>query len=270
MLDDLGWKKINSDEYVAQEKKTLDKSILDKETEIKKLEGQEIESEDNEKNGEEDSSDNIENSANGEAIAKLNMELNSLKQKVEFLSEYNMQAFLRKKDGKLLDLSITTVNNEDNVKVVNKIKSQWNDLGVFTKLEIVEAKDIDKNVIKPRAYDCLLYGEIIGADPDPYPFWHSSQNKYPSLNLAVFSNVEVDKLLEEARQTSDMQKRNDKYIHFQNILVKEQPAIFLYSPVYSYILSKKVNGFETTKIYLPRDRFSDIEDWYLETERVWK
>ncbi len=270
MLDDLGWKKINSDEYVAQEKETLDKSILDKETEIKKLEGQEIESEDNEKNGEEDSSDNIENSANGEAIAKLNMELNSLKQKVEFLSEYNMQAFLRKKDGKLLDLSITTVNNEDNVKVVNKIKSQWNDLGVFTKLEIVEAKDIDKNVIKPRAYDCLLYGEIIGADPDPYPFWHSSQNKYPSLNLAVFSNVEVDKLLEEARQTSDMQKRNDKYIHFQNILVKEQPAIFLYSPVYSYILSKKVNGFETTKIYLPRDRFSDIEDWYLETERVWK
>ncbi len=275
MLDDLGWEKINSDEYIFQEKEKLDKSILDKETEIKKLEGA-----DN-KEGEGGQESEIKpaqtdlpaqagNSANGEAIAKLNMELNSLKQKEEFLSEYNMQAFLRKKDGKLLELSLTTVNNEDNVKVANKIKSQWNDLGVFTKLEIIEAKDIDKNVIKPRAYDCLLYGEIIGADPDPYPFWHSSQNKYPGLNLAVFSNAEVDKLLEEARQTSDMQKRNDKYIHFQNILVKEQPAIFLYSPVYSYVLSKKVKGFETAKIYLPRDRFSDIEDWYVATERAWK
>lgn len=267
MLDELGWEKINSDEYVVLEKEKLDKSILDKEAEIKKLEG-----EDNKKSGQESEIKpaQTENSANGEAIAKLNMKFNSLKQKEEFLSEYNMQAFLRKKDGKLLELSLTTVNNEDNIKVANKIKSQWKDLGVFTKLEIIEAKDIDKNVIKPRAYECLLYGEIIGADPDPYPFWHSSQNKYPGLNLAIFSNAEVDKLLEEARQTNDMQKRNDKYIHFQNILVKEQPAIFLYSPVYSYVLNKKVKGFNTTKIYLPRDRFSDIEDWYVATERAWK
>lgn len=272
MLDDLGWEKINSDEFFVQEKEKLDKSILDKEAEIKKTEEKYNQATaDNLKNSEiilpvlPAQAEKIE-----EEIVKLNMYLNSLKQKEEFLKEYNTQPFLRKKDGKLFELSLTTVNNEDNIKVANQIKSQWNDLGVFTKLEFIEAKDIDKNIIKSRAYDCLLYGEIIGADPDPYPFWHSSQNKYPGLNLAVFSNAEVDKLLEEARQTNDMQKRNDKYIHFQNILVKEQPAIFLYSPVYSYILSKKVKGFATTKIYLPRDRFSDIEDWYVDTERAWK
>ncbi|MFH1030302.1 MAG: ABC transporter substrate-binding protein [bacterium] len=254
LLDEAGWEKINSDDFIKSEKERLEKELNGKNEEIKKL-GEE---------GEEEEKENTKTS-----IEKMEQEINDINHKLESLAKYGMQTFLRKKSGKLLELALTTVNSGDSVRVAESIKDYWEDIGLFTDLRIEEPQDIEKNVIKTREYDCLLYGEIIGADPDPYPFWHSSQNKYPGLNLAIFSNEEVDKLLEEARTTNDEQKRKDKYVHFQNILVQELPAIFLYSPTYSYILSSKVEGFSISKIYLPCDRFTNIEDWYVEKKQTW-
>ncbi|MFH0854075.1 MAG: peptide ABC transporter substrate-binding protein [bacterium] len=252
LLDDSGWEKINPDDYIKSEKEKFEKEILEKNNKIQETEKKEGE----------DNSESAE-------IEKLKHEIIETKEKIENLSEYGMQTFLRKKDGKILTLTLTTVNSESTVKVGESIRNHWKNIGVFTKIHIVEPENLEKDVIKTREYDCLLYGEIVGADPDPYPFWHSSQNQYPGLNLAIFSNKEVDKLLEEARKTNDEKKRGDKYVHFQNILVQEIPAIFLYSPIYSYILSNKVEGFSVSKIFLPYNRFSNIEDWYVETKRSW-
>lgn len=251
ILDDLGWAKINSDELIKNKKTELEKIKKEKEGFLAKLKEEKKEDTDSE-------------------AEKLQEEIDSLNQQESSLPEYDEQTFYRQKNNNLLALNLTTVNTENNFKVAESIKNYWKDLGVRTKLNIVEPKDIVADVIKTRNYDCLLYGEIIGADPDPYPFWHSSQNHYPGLNLAIFSDKEVDKLLEEARQTNDQQIRKDKYVHFQNILTKELPAIFLYSPTYSYILNKKIQGFDITNIYLPRDRFANVEDWYIKTRYTWK
>lgn len=255
LLDEAGWEKISSDDFIKSEKEKLEKEIEAENEKIKKLA---------EKEGGEDN-----NEESAAAIEESRKKIEETASKIESLLKYGMQTFLRKKDGKLIALTFTTVNSGDSLKVANSVINYWNDIGVFTELNIIEPQDMDKTVIKTREYDCLLYGEIIGADPDPYPFWHSSQNQYPGLNLAIFTNEEVDKLLEEARTTNDEKRRQDKYVHFQNILVQEIPAIFLYSPTYSYILNSKVQGFAISKIYLPRDRFSNIEDWYLETRQAW-
>ncbi|MFC1613629.1 ABC transporter substrate-binding protein, partial [Patescibacteria group bacterium] len=249
LLDDMEWGKISSEEIIKIEKEKIDKEI---EAQHKKLEGIKKEEEGSEEN-----------------IIHINGLIDELKQQIDNLSEYNLQTFYRKKDDKVLTLNLTTVNNENNLKVSNGVIKYWKDLGILTKLTIIEPVDVEKEILKTRNYDCLLYGEIMGSDPDPYPFWHSSQNQYPGLNLSVFSNKEVDKLLEEARQTNDLQKRKDKYVHFQNIIVKELPAIFLYSPTHTYILSSEVKGFDISRIYLPQDRFNNIEEWYTETKRVW-
>lgn len=253
LLDDLKWNKIDADEFIKQEKEKQEKEISEKEKKLQEY-GKEEDSE--------------EKTANMEALSKEIEELKSALNNA--IDEYKLQTFYRQKDGNLLKLNLTTVNNEDNIKIANSIKEYWKNIGVFTKLNIVPAADLGKNIIAPRDYDCLLYGEILGADPDPYPFWHSSQNKHPGLNLAIFSNKEVDKLLEEARQTNDENKRKDKYVHFQNILAQEIPAIFLYSPTYSYILNKKIKDFNITKIYLPHDRFSNIQEWYTNKKIVWR
>lgn len=176
---------------------------------------------------------------------------------------------VRQKDGVELALSLSTIDQEEYVTTVELIKKYWEAVGVRVELKIYSTKDIQKKVIAPRQYEALLFGEIVGADPDPYPFWHSSQNRDPGLNLAVFFNKQVDQLLEEARQTDDSEQRRLKYLHFQNILADELPAIFLYNPTYTYPVHDKVKGMEGGTINILSDRFSTVSQWYIETSRNW-
>ncbi len=110
----------------------------------------------------------------------------------------------------------------------------------------------------------------MGIDPDPFSFWHSSQKKDPGLNLALYDNKNADKLLEEARQTLAADIRAQKYVLFQNLILEDMPAIFLYSPAYLYPVHKNIKGVKEGKIADPSWRFADIEEWYIETKRVWK
>jgi peptide/nickel transport system substrate-binding protein len=65
----------------------------------------------------------------------------------------------------------------------------------------------------------------IPPDPDQYPFWHSTQTQ---TNITGFSNVKIDKLLEDARQEIDTEKRKTIYADFQRRITDEAPAVFLY------------------------------------------
>ena len=128
---------------------------------------------------------------------------------------------------------------------------------------------LEKDFIKPRDYESLLFGEVLGAIPDPFPFWHSSQKKDPGLNLALYENKKADGYLEEARESSDPQIQRENYEEFQDILIADSPAIFLYSPDYLYLVKRKIKGIETKIITDPSKRFSEIGNWYIETKRVW-
>jgi peptide/nickel transport system substrate-binding protein len=151
-----------------------------------------------------------------------------------------------------------------------EIQECWQSLGIKVELEIIPKNEIQKETIKPRAYQILLYGVISGFDPDPYSFWHSSQREVPGLNLAGFANRDADHLLEQARQTNDKEKRKELYITFQDIIAEELPVIFLYSPTHSYLVDKKIKGIDIKQISIPSDRFANIEEWYIKTKRRWK
>lgn len=169
-----------------------------------------------------------------------------------------------------LEITLTTVDAKENIAVAQAVKQYWEGLGVKTELEIVPASRIQKDKIRSRDYDALLYGEIMGPDPDPFPFWHSSQNDAAGLNLAVFSNRRADELLEKARVATKTEDREADYKEFQDILAEEVPAILLYSPTYTYVVGRKVMGIEPTTIFTPADRFDDIATWYINTKRIWK
>lgn len=173
---------------------------------------------------------------------------------------------VRVKDGKELALAISTIDQPEYLKTIEIIRESWKELGVRLDVKTYSNDDILRDVIKPRNYEAILFGEIVGFDPDPYPFWHSSQSKDPGLNLAVFYNRDVDQLLEEARQTNDEEQRRLKYLHFGNILADALPAIFLYNPSYTYAVHKKVKGIdENLYISEPSDRFRSISKWYIKT-----
>ncbi|MDD4272031.1 MAG: ABC transporter substrate-binding protein [Patescibacteria group bacterium] len=177
----------------------------------------------------------------------------------------------RVKDNNYLVIKLTTVDNQEYGQAAELIAKFWNDVNVKTEINLVPANQIQVDVIKSRAFDALIYGEITGADPDPYALWHSSQIGQSGLNIADYANKEVDKLLEDGRLTLDIKARQEKYKKFQEIIAEDEPAIFLYSPNYTYVQSKKIKGFNVKSIISPSDRFDDIARWYINTGKkiIW-
>lgn len=206
----------------------------------------------------------------GEIIKKAQSDLESLeteskerKKAEEILSLGEGQ--WRKKDDNYLIIHLSTVDRPENNNVVNAIKNYWEELGVKTVINLVPATQIQQEVIQPRKFDVLFYGQVLGSDPDPYAFWHSSQASADGFNIANFQNKEVDKLLEDARLITDQKIRKEKYKEFQKIISEEEPAIFLYSPIYTYPQSRKLKNFNSQLIFSPHDRFNNISEWYIET-----
>lgn len=168
-----------------------------------------------------------------------------------------------------LKISLITVKDPILEKVANLLKSQWEKLGIEVQIEVVELSQLREKFIKPRNYEALLFGQVLGIIPDPFPFWHSSQINDPGLNLAKYQNKKADRLLEKARITMEKEEREDFLTALQNILIEDAPAIFLYSQDYIYLVPKKIKGIKTNLIVDPSKRFSGIENWYIKTKRIW-
>ncbi len=177
---------------------------------------------------------------------------------------------VREKDDELLYFNLSTSNIEELKQVAKIIEEDWQKIGVVVDLKFFEASDLSQSVIRPRNYDSLLFGEIVGKDIDFYAFWHSSQRNDPGLNIAQYANITTDGILEKARQIQDRDERIEKYLDFQNELVKDVPAIFLFTPDFLYFSPKNISDLNLNNIVEPNDRFNEVYKWYISSDRVWK
>ena len=169
-----------------------------------------------------------------------------------------------------LEISISTLNSPNLVKTAELIKEDWEELGAKVDIKQFEFGDLQQNIIRPRKFEALLYGEVVGRDMDLFAFWHSSQRNDPGLNISMYANSKVDTILESARKTMDPKKRISDYISFETEIQKDIPAIFLYSPEFIYIVPNKVYGLSIQTVAMPFERFLNINNWYIETNNLWK
>lgn len=188
----------------------------------------------------------------------------------ETRNKLNEVCFETPKEVIPLKFSLATVNQPRLVAIANLLKEQWQALGAEIEIKTYDISTLEREIIKPRNYQALLFGQVLGMIPDPLPFWHSSQKKDPGLNLALYENEEVDAILEDIRKKLDEKERKELLEKFQEILIAEAPAVFLYNPDYFYFVSKEIKGVETKIISESSQRFSDIENWYIRTKRSWK
>jgi len=116
----------------------------------------------------------------------------------------------------------------DNLTLADGIKDNLDAAGVKTQVEVLTGN-------LPVDYDIFLAQLILSKDPDQYFFWHSTQIQG---NITHYTNVRIDKLLEDARNTFNIANRKAFYSDFQKILVDDMPAYFLYHP-YMYTIERK-------------------------------
>ncbi len=177
---------------------------------------------------------------------------------------------LRSKNKQGLTFDITTVDEPTYVAAANMLAEAWKGLGATVGVKTVAADRIQKDVVRPRAYDALVFGQITNADADPYSFWHSSQQRDPGLALAVGFLKKVDQDLETAQKATTMDAHNAALRDFQTVIADEVPAIILDQSVYLYAHVSSLRGFPSDQIVSAANRFDGIASWYVKTKLSWK
>lgn len=180
------------------------------------------------------------------------------------------------KDGRPLAVAVTTSSGRDEYKkIVDALKRQWSKLGVDVQLREIDTSSTTtsfvQSVLQPRDYDALLYELELGADPDVFAYWHSSQASASGYNFANYSNRTVDNDLVGGRSRTNSALRAAKYIQFVNQWLNDAPAIGLYQSVGSYVLNNGASIVEPRgSLNTMNDRYADVTTWSTGRASVYK
>jgi peptide/nickel transport system substrate-binding protein len=187
-----------------------------------------------------------------------------------------------KKDGKLLgsdgkqaSLKLVAIDEGDYKKVADALAVELSQMGFKIEKDIVDVsgkgKDFLREVLQPRNYDILVYEIGLGADPDVFAYWHSSQANEGGFNLSNYSNTVVDDILASARTSQNQSLRQVKYKSFVSRWLKDVPAIGIYQVQTQYYYNKNVRTFgEDVKLVSSIDRFSDVLYWAATKKEVYQ
>ena len=155
-------------------------------------------------------------------------------------------------------------------KAAQEIARQWKELGINCILISQEFGELQNNFLKTRNYDALLIGERMGANIDLYPYFHSSQGKYPGLNFSVYKNVVVDNLLNKVRLTIDSQEQRKLLNQAYDKILEDMPFLPLYTNQSKFFINKRVhNTFIPSFPVSPEQLYALIKEWYIAEKQIW-
>lgn len=177
--------------------------------------------------------------------------------------------------GQVLTLNLATTKNASYEKTLEILIGQWRQLGISINTNIVDTADRSSNfiqtILQPRNYDVLLYELAIGADPDVYAYWHSSQANQNGYNFSNYKNGVADASLASARSRVESDLRNVKYKAFAKQWIDDVPAIGLYQSVAEYVASKKVQTIKADATLVSADdRYANVLYWSVNEASVYK
>lgn len=133
-------------------------------------------------------------------------------------------------DAGVSSVEFTTIAAADEpptaLSEAQNIQAQLEAIGVKMNIETLELGVYVDRWLKGD-FDAAV--ALNGGNPDPdnmfFRYWHSTGN----LNkVANYSSPELDALLEEARSTTDVAKRQELYLEIQKLLTEAAPWVWLY------------------------------------------
>jgi peptide/nickel transport system substrate-binding protein len=153
--------------------------------------------------------------------------------------------------------------------VAEAVQKNWSALGIEVRLKAVPYEDLIGDYLDTRLYEAALVDINLARspDPDPYPFWHQTQAT-GGQNYALWNDRQASEYLEQARIVVDPAERTRLYRNFQVRFFNEMPALPLYYPMYTFGVHADVQGIRTGPMFDPSDRFANIGDWFLFSERL--
>ncbi|MDD3646967.1 MAG: peptide ABC transporter substrate-binding protein [Candidatus Dojkabacteria bacterium] len=192
---------------------------------------------------------------------------------------------VRIKDDKILRFELSFLDKFERNIVADEIKKDLEQIGIIVNLDPRNTSDLNEALVATRNFEAVLYGVETPVDPDRIRLWHSEAVDYPGLNISSYVSEQqgaiisdqklqrvsvIDVALENGRSSLDKNTRIGStgldigYAKFQEVLIDDTPAVFLYHPVYTYVVHKRVKGVDLYDITAPEDRYLYVVNWRIE------
>jgi len=137
---------------------------------------------------------------------------------------------------------ITIMLDAANIDAVEIMKSGWEQIGIKVNVVSMEFSSMFSKYMFRESfagatydeggYDICLTGGVYAEDPDSFSAYHSDSRlgvgRFPNYNMMMYSNGEVDRLLEEGLTTVNRDDRIPLYRQIEEIIHEELPVIYLY------------------------------------------
>jgi peptide/nickel transport system substrate-binding protein len=173
---------------------------------------------------------------------------------------------IRDKGGQKLAFTISTSDEPARTAAATEIQRGLNAVGMSVTVKSMPFGQLVDSVARQRAFDALLVEIAVSGDPDPYTFFHSTEVNDPGHNFSGFSTLPIDRNLEAARRTFAERERRDLYAPVFQAISREVPVVFLYFSDYLYAQSRQAQGLRIAPLTDQRERFWNVEDWYVRTQ----
>lgn len=188
----------------------------------------------------------------------------------------NMQTGVLEKGGRSFKVQLATTDAYPYKQVAESVQAQLRLIGVQVEIDPVPASVLVSKYLVGKQFQLALADFDIGSDPDQSQLWHSGAAA-DSLNFTSSDRLPkqalIDKDLEDGIGRvdngvvkTDPASRMVAYADFQDLMADAAPAIFLFEPHYTYIVSRRVRGVHTNPVIDPTDRFEYVTDWYATNE----
>ncbi|MGB0911226.1 MAG: ABC transporter substrate-binding protein [Nitrospirales bacterium] len=152
------------------------------------------------------------------------------------------------KDGKVFEFNlITNSGNPIRKNVMTIAQNAWKKIGVKCNTQYFEWAVFLKDFVNTGAFDAVVLGWSMGVDPDLYQLWHSSQAGPQQLNFVGYKNPRADDLIVRIRQEYDRDHQRDLARQLHRLIHEDQPYTFLYAPLSTRVLDKKIVLVEKDK-----------------------
>lgn len=179
------------------------------------------------------------------------------------------------KKGEPLAFTITTTMDDQYERAANEVARQLRELGMQVQVSAIDVSLPSSNfvgdVLQRRNFEMLVYELQIGADPDVYAYWHSSQLGNTGYNFTSYRDDTADAALVSARDRVDAKLRDAKYALFARQWLADAPAIGLYQQVFVYLHKPSAGTIPSDARFVSAsNRFARVRDWTVDKGDVYK
>jgi peptide/nickel transport system substrate-binding protein len=126
------------------------------------------------------------------------------------------------------------------------LRAQLRRVGIDLRVQTLEQTVYSDVVFAKRDFDTSVASYCNGTDPEigvRRMYVSSSIGPVAFSNMAGYRNAEVDSLFDRASAELDARKRGALYRHIQEIVVRDQPYVWLLESMSSRVHSTRCSGF---------------------------